>query len=150
MLLILVVAAWITVSRNPYAQGVRAIFGRTPDRSIIDHAFTVGPHGFRFYKFSLPDGSAHMAVVGQFSVSSDSADNAVEVLVLSEDQFDVWQTGAPAHAVYESGRISHGDVHSDLPAGSTAYFLVLSNKASTAESKKVTANFVLRHRNWWR
>ena len=150
LLILLIAAAWTTISRNPYAQGVRAIFGRTPDQTIIDHTFTVGPRGFRFYKISLPAGSSHMAVAGKFSVAGDNSDNTVEVLVMNEDQFTLWQTGAQSHAIFESGRATQGDVQSDLPTGSGTYFLVFSNKFSTSGLKKITAGFVLRHRNWWR
>jgi hypothetical protein len=150
LLLTLIAAAWVTVSRNPYAQGVRMIFGRSADQPIIDRTFTIGPRGFRFYKFSLPEGSANMAVVGRFSVSADGADDDVEVLVLSEGQFNRWQTGAPAQPIYESGKSTQAGVQSNLPAGGATYFLVFSNKAATAGTKKVTASFALRHRNWWR
>ncbi|HEX3820869.1 MAG TPA: hypothetical protein VHW45_11070 [Candidatus Sulfotelmatobacter sp.] len=150
LILFLIAAAWTAISRNPYAQGVRALFGRTPDQTIIDHVFSVGPHSFRYYKFTLPEGSTHMAVVGQFRVLGESGDDTIEILVLGEDQLNQWQTGASVRSIYTAGRVSQGTVRVDLPSGSGSYCLVFSNKLSTAGPKKVTATFVLRHNNWWR
>ncbi len=150
LLLFLLASAWIAISRNPYAQGLRAIFGRTPDQVILDRAFSVGAHGFRFYKFSLPEGSSNMAVAGQFSVASDAAENTIEVLVLSEEELAKWQAGSVAHSICETGRISEGSVQCDLPPGAGSYFVVFSNKFSTVAPKKITARLVLRHKNWWR
>jgi hypothetical protein len=101
LLLFLLAAAWIAISRNPYAQGLRAIFGRTPDQVILDRTFSVGAHGFRFYKFSLPEGASNMAVAGQFSVASDAAENTIEVLVLSEEELAKWQTGSVARCSFD-------------------------------------------------
>ncbi len=150
LLLFLLASAWIAISRNPYAQGLRAIFGRTPDQIILDRAFSVGPHGFRFYKFSLPEGSSNMAVTGQFSVASDAAENTIEVLVVSEEELAKWQTGNVAHSICETGRSSEGSVQCDLPAGAGSYSVVFSNKFSTVAPKKITARLGLRHKNWWK
>lgn len=147
--LFLIATVWAAISRNQYAQGVRALFGRTPDQVIIDRTFTVGPRSFRFYKFTVPEGSSHMAVTGHFSVAAESGENAIELLVLSEDQLAQWQTGTPVQAIYESGRVPQGNIQADLPR-SGAYYLVVSNKFATSGLKRVTAAFALRHKNWWR
>ncbi|HEY1679024.1 MAG TPA: hypothetical protein VGG04_15010 [Candidatus Sulfotelmatobacter sp.] len=150
LVLLLILATWITVSRNPYAEGVRAIFGRTPDQAIIDRNFTVGPRGFRFYKFTLPEGSAHMAVVGKFSASGEGGGNLVEVLIFGEDQLRAWQTGDSVQSIYKSGPVAEGTVKVDLPAGGGSYVVVFSNRFSTSSLTKVTAAILLRHKNWWR
>jgi hypothetical protein len=149
-LLFLIAAVWTTISRNPYAQGLRGIFGRTPDQVILDRAFSVSAHGFRFYKFSLPEGPSNMAVAGQFRVASDAAENTIEVLVLSEEELAKWQAGSVAHSICETGRSSEASVQCDLPSGAGSYFIVFSNKLSTVAPKKITARLVLRHKNWWR
>lgn len=149
LILLLMAAAWTTVSRNPYAQGVRAIFGRTPDQVIIDRTFTVGARGFRFYKFTVPEGTAHMAVAGQFSVSADAGDNAIEMSVLGEEQLAQWQAGTASQSIYESGRISQAIVQVELPRAGT-YYLLFSNRFAIGGLKKVSARFVVRHKDWWR
>jgi hypothetical protein len=150
LFIFLAAIAWTAISRNPYAQGVRGLFGRTPDLSILDRTFTMGPRGFRFYKFSLPEGSANMAVAGKFSVSGDTSDNTIELLIIGEDQLNAWEAGSQVQAIYSSGRVQTADVQIDLPEGAGTFLVLISNKFSTSGVKKIMANFVLKHRNWWR
>ncbi|HKS74238.1 MAG TPA: zinc ribbon domain-containing protein [Terriglobales bacterium] len=158
--LFLALTAWALVSDNPFAQGFQDLIGSKHDQTIIetDTPFTIQPHSFRYYKFDLPEGSTRVAIVGQFSASaaankkqaatSEPPDNAIEVFVLSEPAFTVWQKGFATNSVYESGRVSSGTVQSDLPDGAGIYYLVFSNKASEKTAKQVTATVALRYKSW--
>lgn len=160
VLLFLAVTAWALVSDNPFAQGFQDLVGSKHDQTIIETEtpFTIQPHSFRYYKFDLPEGSTRVAIVGQFSATaagnkkaattSESLDNAIEVFVLSEPAFTVWQKNFATNSVYESGQVSSGTMNSDLPDGAGIYFLVFSNKSSLKTPKSVTTSVVLRYKSW--
>jgi hypothetical protein len=157
---------WALISDNAGAQRIQDLVGMKQDRLILDSSFSVGPHTFRFYKFALPEGSLNVAVVGQFNSAADSqtpgnrkaaatdknklgeVDNKIEVYVLTESAFTVWQNGYETSALYESGQVAEGSVQADVPAGAGIYYLVFSNKSSPRISKTVRASVVLRYKSW--
>jgi ribosomal protein L40E len=167
--LVLLVAAivWVIASENPYAQGIQELVGWKHDQTILDTPFSVGPHTFRYYKFSLPEGSVNVAIVGQFTVSGESgkstgnnataaaaekgrndSEDQIEVYVLNEAAFPVWQNGYATSSVYESGRVSEGKVQAEIPAGAGIYYLVFNNKFSTRTAKNINADVLLRYKSW--
>lgn len=163
---------WVSIIAGPIAQEVRGLLGFKPDRIIVDAAFSVGPHTFRYYKFALPEGSANVAVVGQFksaagnstagstSAAGDknaatndvgtSIDNGIEAYVLAEPEFKVWQRGSATSSLYDSGNVAEGKLQADIPAGAGIYYLVFSNKSAPKTSKAVHATFVVRYKSWLR
>ena len=161
--LFLAAIVWAATSENPFAQGLQEVVGWKHDQAILETPFVVSAHNFRYYKFSLPEGSMNVSIVGQFTSTSasvekkpanskttnpDGEDNDVEVYVLSEPAFAVWQNGYATSSVYESGRVSQGSMQADLPAGAGVYYLVFSNKFSTKLTKSVSANVLLRYKSW--
>jgi len=152
---LLVAVIWVVSSESPTAQTIQEMVGWKHDQGILDTPFTIGPHTFRYYKFALPAGSVNVAVIGQFSSGSDGGslkdrnpDNNIEVYVLSEGAFTIWQNGYATSALYESGRVAEGAIHTDLPAGEGIYYLVFSNKFSPKASKDVRASAFLRYKSW--
>jgi ribosomal protein L40E len=160
--LLLVTLLWAATSDNSFAQGVQELVGWKHDQGILETPFAVSAHNFRYYKFALPEGSVNVAIVGQFSSSADAgkpaghnlkkedrpADSDIEVYVLSEPAFTVWQNGYATSSVYESGRVSQGKVEADLPAGAGIYYLVFSNKFAAKDAKNVNATVLLRYKSW--
>lgn len=156
--IILATMIWAVGSPDPYAQGVQEFVGWKHDQTILENPFSVGAHTFRYYKFALPEGSTNVAIMGEFTVAPEAAkahktaekdaDNSIEVFVLSEPSFAVWQNGYATSSVYESGRISQGTVQSELPAGAGVYYLVFSNKFAAKSGKNVNATFLLRYKSW--
>ena len=137
--------------------------GLKHDETIIETEtpFLVGAHTFRYYKFALPEGSLNVAVVGQFSATSGGdkpksketskaadADNNIEVYVLSEPAFTVWQNGYATSSVYESGRVADGKLQADVPAGAGIYYLVFNNRFAPKTGKSVSASVWLRYKSW--
>jgi hypothetical protein len=120
----------------------------------------VTPHSFRYYKFDLPEGSMNVSIVGQFASASDKKaahakpatgdgdDNDIEVYVLSEPAFAVWQNGYATSSVYESGRVPKGNMQAELPAGAGVYYLVFSNKFSSKTAKTINSTVLLRYKSW--
>lgn len=162
--LLLAAMTWAATSENPFAQGVQELVGWKHDQSILETPFSVSAHNFRYYKFALPEGSLNVAMVGQFASSGLSskgttgkdkdkdkdkdADNDIEVFVLTEPAFTVWQNGYATSALYESGRVAQGTVQAELPAGAGIYYLVFSNKFDPKTAKNVNATVLLRYKSW--
>lgn len=101
--------------------------------------------------------STNVLIVGQFTASvpgkvphqgATDADKGIEVYVLSESAFAIWQSGYATGSVYESGRVASGNMQADLPAGAGVYYLVFSNKFSTGMGKTVEATALLRYKSW--
>jgi ribosomal protein L40E len=162
--LFLVFLVWGATSENPFAEGIQEFAGLKHDEIVLDtpadKPFSIGPRGFRYYKFVLPPGSVNVAMVGQFTSSAQAtggrkdkgkdagADNNIEVYVISEPAFAVWQNGYATSSLYESGRVAEGTVNGVLPAGAGVYYLVFSNKFSPKTSKSVQATLLLRYKSW--
>ncbi len=154
---------WAGMSDSPSAQQVQEFVGWKHDRIILDEPFAVGPHTFRYYKFALPEGSVNVAVVGQFTsavdnsnagsrrdnrAKKDDVDGNIEVYVLTDSAFTVWQNGYATASLYESGKVAEGSVQADVPAGAGIYYLVFSNKSSPKTGKSVHATVLLRYKSW--
>ncbi len=157
VLLLAAVSLWVATSDSSAAQRLQASVGLKQDRIILDSSFTVGPHTFRYYKFALPEGSVNVAVVGQFTSAVDSqsgkktssdSDSTIEVSILTDSAFTVWQNGYATSSLYESGKIVEGMVQADVPAGAGIYYLVFSNKAAPKTAKSIHANVLLHYRSW--
>lgn len=145
------------------AQGLREIVGDKHDQSVIANPFSVAPGAFRYYKFDLPDGSTSVALVGQFTSEPDrsrtaattrpnepsqSKETGIELYVLSEPGFAVWQKGYGVSPVYDSGRVAQADVQVDLPNGAGVYYLVFSNKFPAATAQRLNATLMLHYKSW--
>jgi ribosomal protein L40E len=155
---LLLAVVWAGTSESPMAQGIQDLVGWKHDQTILDKPFSVGPRTFRYYKFALPPGSLNVAMAGQFTASAESSrgtanngdagDNNIEVYVLSEPAFTVWQNGYATSSLYDSGQVSQGTVRGELPAGAGIYYLVFSNKFSPKTAKNVHATVFLRYKSW--
>jgi hypothetical protein len=161
------VVLWAVISDSSGAQQLQGFVGLKQDRIILDSAFTVGPHTFRYYKFALPEGSVNVVVVGQFTSAADAStssarkgkpdktpaadvevDNNIEVSIVTDSAFTVWQNGYATSSVYESGKVAAGSVQAEVPAGAGIYYLVFSNKAAPKTGKAVHATVLLHYKSW--
>lgn len=166
VVLILLVAAivWVITSSNPFAEGLQELGGYKHDQAIVESPFSVSPHNVRYYKFTLPEGSTNVMIVGQFATSAEEKNatdqtaeakdqgqstEGIEVYVLSEAAFAIWQKGYATGMIFESGRVTHGDVKGELPEGPGVYYLVFSNRFDAKASKKVNASVLLRYKSWF-
>jgi hypothetical protein len=121
----------------------------------------VSARNFRYYKFDLPEGSTNVSIIGQFAgspaekkprtakpIPGETDENDIEVYVLSEPAFAVWQNGYATSSVYESGRVAQGSMQAELPAGAGVYYLIFSNKFSPKAVKSINATVLLRYKSW--
>jgi hypothetical protein len=158
---------WVGISDSQSAQQVQEFVGWKHDQIILDSSFPVGPHTFRYYKFALPEGSVNVALVGQFTSAADNStvgsrktkdrnkgkadtevDNNIEVYVLTDSAFTVWQNEYATSSLYESGKVDAGNVQADVPAGAGIYYLIFSNKSSPKTPKSIHASILLRYKSW--
>lgn len=155
--LLLMAILWVAASDNPYAQAVQEFVGWKHDEAILDESFAVAPRSFQYYKFALPQASTNVVIVGQYAASPENgahgrpvgeSDSGIEVYVLSDSAFAVWQKGYTTGSIYESGRVDSGKIQADLPAGAGVYYLIFNNKFSTKAGKKVEASALLRYKSW--
>src|SRR5438045_2304349 len=82
---------------------MQELAGNKHDQAIVDTPFSISPHNFRYYKFSLREASTNVAIIGDFTASPAldkrkntqprESENGIEVYVLSETSFAIWQTG---------------------------------------------------------
>jgi hypothetical protein len=165
------VMMWAVTSDSSGAQQLQEFVGLKQDRVILDSSFSVGPHTFRYYKFALPEGSVNVAVIGQFTSVPDSLgssnredksdknkereksndsknDSNIEVYVLTDSAFTIWQNGYATSSLYESGKVAGGTVQTEVPAGAGIYYLVFSNRAAPKTPKAVHATMLLRYKSW--
>lgn len=162
-LFVLLIAAflWLATSSNPFAEGFQELAGNKHDQAVVNVPFTLSPHNFRYYKFSLPEASTNVAIVGDFTATPGDdkrrntghhplpdAENGIEIYVLTETSFAIWQTGYATSSIFQSERVAQGTFQADLPAGAGVYYLVFSNKFSSRATKKVDATVVLRYKSW--
>lgn len=144
---------WVLISDGPVAEEVRELFGVKQDRTIIDSSFSVGAHTFRYYKFSLPEGTVNASVVGQFKSTAEnpaatSDDNGIEAYILTESAFAAWRTGNATSSLYDSGNVAASAVHAGIPPGAGIYYLVFSNKSAPTTPKAVHATVMVRYKSW--
>lgn len=105
---------------------------------IISGQFPVPP-GNAFFKpimVTLPN----MKLTGSFQALGGKG-NDIEVLVMDQNAYALWQRGNPVFTYYSSGKVSSGEINIDLPIG--VYYIVFSNLFSTVSSKTVQASISL-------
>ena len=153
---------WLATSSNPFAEGIPGICRKQARRGRgRSSLFSFGEKlpllqvqlARRVHQRSRSWATSRCCRTLQAERTTVSAhrsqpDNAIEVYVLSESSFAVWQTGYATSSVFESGRIPQGKIAADLPPGPGVYYLVFSNKFSPSLAKKVDATVVLHYKNW--
>jgi hypothetical protein len=156
---VIAIIVWLGSSDNPFAQAAQEAVGWKHDQAIMDASFSIRQPSFRYYKIPLAAGSVNVAVVGQFMTASEAGNgkerdknkdqgDTIEVYVLTEAAFTIWQNGYATSSLYDSGRVAEGTIHADLPAGEGIYYLVFSNKFAPKTAKNVHASAGLHYKSW--
>lgn len=161
LVLFLLSIFWALFSANPFAQVIRQILGQHPDQIVLQSPFSISPHSFRYYTFRLPAKAKDIFLTGQFTAAEgaklralpSSSENrteatGIEVLVLTESSFALWQKGTKAASLYDSGQVSRADVRVPIPPGEQLYYVVFNNRAVQSTVKRVDARLVLHFGGW--
>jgi hypothetical protein len=93
------------------------------------------------FKLDIPQGASGALLQGNFTASG-GAGNDVEVYVLPQDDFVNWQNRHSATALYNSGRVTVGNLNVAFPAAGT-YYLVFSNRFGLLMQKTVNVDATL-------
>ena len=110
---------------------------------IVNTAFVVEPRAYKSFELQVAPGTSGARVEGTFSASG--ARNDIEVTLLEKSQFLNFQNHSTFKAAYESGRVTAGHIHVDLPAEPGTYYVVFSNTFSILSNKAVTADVKLEY-----
>lgn len=138
---------WAATNIGPTPQHLREFLALSHTETITAKTFSVNPHSFASYKFTVPSGTTDVAVNGEFSTTGDP-DNDVAVYVLADEAFVTWRSGYSASTFYDSGKVTRGNVDATLPAGAGSYYLVFDNRFSTRTAKAIHADVTLRYKKW--
>jgi Double zinc ribbon len=139
---------WSAASDNPAALQLRRLVDKSHSQTITPPVFSVKPHGFASYEFTVPSGSVNVAVTGEFTATGNSSSD-IEVYVFKDDAFVSWQGGYSPSAYYSSSRVIKGDVNAELPAGGGTYYVIFSNKFSPRTTKSVQSEVTLHYTKFW-
>jgi hypothetical protein len=131
---------------SPLASQLKSYLTTAHAETITDGSIAIKPHGFASLKVTVPEGAIDVDVSGRFEASG-RADNDVQVLLLTEGEFAVWQSGYATSPFYDSGKVAKADMQALLPSKAGEYYLVFSNKPSRVE-KTVHVAAGLRYDTW--
>ncbi|HKW05029.1 MAG TPA: hypothetical protein VJN71_07005 [Nitrososphaerales archaeon] len=82
-------------------------------------------------------------IAGNFSSTGSGTDNSVRILVLTLDNFSLFEKTGVVLAYYTSGETASGVLNIHLPMGNGEYTFVLDNSFDSAQSKTVEINATL-------
>jgi hypothetical protein len=146
--LILAAAGWLTLSQTGGRRGLGEIFVSPPHiETIGEGTFSIRARGLTSNKFAVPSGASRVVVAGQFNAGQGPG-KEIEVYVLSEDAFVAWRNGYSTSTYYDSGKVSRGIIHANLPVDSGSYYLVFSNDVSGKTPRTVQADVTLQYSRW--
>ena len=141
LLLVLMLAiVWIVYRANAPDRG-----GGTPLQRTVAQQYTltmpaasldVNALSLNVTKFSIPDGAFDARIEGHFTVSGGSGDD-IEAYIFDDNSFTAWQDRHVAVPIYNSGRVTEGNIKVSLPAGAGTYWLVFNNRFSLVSAKTV-------------
>lgn len=144
--LVLVGGGWLLSTHSSVAPQIKSYITTDHAEMITDGSIAIKPHGFASYRISVPDGAIDVTVNGQFDASGRN-DKNVQVLVLTDSEFVVWQGGYAISPFYDSGSTATSNLQASLPARAGSYYLIVSNKPSRVE-KTVHITAGLHYDTW--
>lgn len=137
---------WIATTDNPIRPLIKEFVITAHSEVITDGSIAIKPHGFASYKINVPEGAIDVAVNGQFDASG-RAENDIQVLLLTESEFVIWQSGYATSPFYDSGKVARENLQASLPSQSGTYYLIFNNKPSRLE-KTVHISAGLHYDTW--
>lgn len=147
--------AWIAFSENPTAQELRDDVTGARAQTIVETPFSVKPHSYSYYDFTVPSGAVDVTVAGDFNAAGSpgkgkdkdkDTDNNIEVYLLTDTAFVAWRDGFATGSFYESGRTASSTIGAKLPSGAGHYYLVFSNNFAPRTAKTVHTTVLLHYR----
>jgi hypothetical protein len=137
---------WVATTNNSLAPVIKAYLTTTHAELITEGSVAIKPHGFASYRVAVPEGAIDVALTGQFDASG-RAENDIQVYLLTDAEFVIWQSGYATSPFYDSGKVSQASMQAALPSRPGTYYLIFSNKPSRVE-KTVHVTAGLRYDTW--
>ena len=106
--------------------------------AILDGSATVPAAGFVSYPVKVDLASMTSATISGYVQASGGTGNDIDVLILSDADFQNWKNGQPVTPLYDSGKATGAQVFA-RPSASDTYHVVLSNKFSKLTPKSIGA-----------
>ncbi|MBV9481028.1 MAG: zinc ribbon domain-containing protein [Acidobacteria bacterium] len=138
---------WVAFTKNAVAPQIKAYLTTSHVEMITDGSIALKPHGFASYRVIVPKGALDVAITGEFNASGRT-EGDIQVYLLNDTGFVLWQSGYATSSFYESGKISQAKLDAPLPPQPGTYYLVFSNKLSRM-GKTVRIMAGLRYDTWF-
>jgi len=151
LLLLLLLIVWAVWQRSQRYIGAKASPQLIPPQLILPQlhkvtvgtgAITVRAASYAYYTLAVPAGAKNVTLQGRFRAAGGIG-NDIEVFLLSQDDYTNWQNGHAARALYNSGKVTVGEVGAVLPNVAGTYYLVFNNKFSLLTPKAVEESLIL-------
>lgn len=126
--------------------GFLAVYGKSaaavdvPVKTIVKEQFAVGPGRYNVYKIDVNLWLLAGKLSGVFNAYGGTG-NDIEVFIVDENGYALWQKGNAVFTYYSSGRVSSGSIDVSLSKG--IYYMVFSNIFSIFSTKTVLADIYL-------
>jgi hypothetical protein len=143
VLLIFVIYGYNAI-RTPANQGanpIERLMKQERVATIRNADLRINALSYYSFKLDVPQGASSVLLHGSFTASG-GAGNDIEVFVLPEADFVNWQNRHPASSLYNSGRVTVGNLNVTVPAAG-AYYLVFSNRFGLLMTKTVNVDATL-------
>lgn len=105
-------------------------------------ALTVAQVRSTYYKIVVPADATDIQLQGHFTASGGSG-NDIIVSVMNEDEFINWQNHHGYDTIWNSDKVTAGDIKLSLPSGAGTYYLLFNNSFSLITPKAVSHNIAL-------
>lgn len=123
--------------RHEQSPLVPAFAPKPVEQILVNDVITVPAEKYYQYSFAL---SRNATLTGDYKAFGGSG-NDIRVLLMDEDSYINWTNGHQANMLYDSGKITVGQI--DIPLGPGKYYLIFNNGFSLLSNKGVNAHLKL-------
>ncbi|MHB8702456.1 MAG: hypothetical protein ACYC7D_15745 [Nitrososphaerales archaeon] len=117
----------------------------TTTLNIQTGLLSIAPSRFMYIKMNIDPNTHKAFVVGNFTSTGSTGDNAIRVFLVNQTEFQTFQSSGQANeSVFSTGEISSGTINAQIPQGGGQYYLLFDNSfdSSTAKSVNATVNLL--------
>src|SRR5262245_18574457 len=138
------IAAYVLVAFVGLASAQAVLAQQQAESPVVQSTFRVEPGKAHYFQFKLPSYYRDGRVAGN-ALASGGSGNDIRVLVLTEQQFQVWTRSPHPQSLYDSGQ--RRSVVLSVPLNDPGtYYVVFDNRFSGLSPKSVQADIRFVHR----
>lgn len=105
-------------------------------------ALTVAQARSSYFKMTVPADATDVQLQGHFTAQGGSG-NDIMVQVMNDNEFVNWQNHHGQDTLWDSDKVTVGDIKLSLPNGAGTYYLLFNNSFSLITPKAVQHNITL-------